>query len=408
MIDVLVCIYFIFLLKRFFFNGIDHFTLFLFGGFYYFIVPIIVGEYWSVFGMDYFKQWFSIYESLSYDNKLLFVIYVFLLVFLYKLGSVIYSCVFCEGNEVLTSRFLVERSGLSELSGKYIFLVILLVSSFIWWISRRYFFSGYSDGYNASLMGKMATLELLILVVFLLMKNKRKIVGKCLFILLMLNGVLLLSMGGRMYVLLSGIFLFLFFSYGRKMTIRVWGWGCVCSLILIFVGVVRADSFSFDKLLYIALAEPVFTSFSLFSFLSHDANFNLFSVPYNFINSFVLIFPDFNGYKSQLITQVSDMGYSFTSPLGATSFFVSLVGNFGVLGGCIAIFLFSVLVSKLARSNNLSLRFLFLMLCAIMPFMLFRDAFGIVTKVSLFSGFIVPVILLIFNKMTVFRACVRS
>ncbi|MDE9544017.1 hypothetical protein [Xenorhabdus bovienii] len=386
---ILFSIIIIFYLIR---GNLNHEKLFSLGLLYYFILPIFVGENKNIFNIEYFEYWFKIYGEVNFSQKLFLLIYSGLIFISYYSGALFVKKISSKNysNSFIKSD-VITNGKLGRISSLLITLALLAVSSIIWNESYKYFFHGYSIGYNPSLMGKMATLNILLTVFFFLSKSKLFFFTSIITLsLIIINSILLLSMGGRMYVLLIAIFFLVWFFDNKKLSKKIIVIFIFISLLLIIIGVIRSHEFSLNLLSYIALAEPVFTSFSLFSFLSNESNFHYLNIPYNFLNSFFLIFPDYDNYKENLIIDIRDMGFDFISPLGATSLFVSLLANFGTIGGLFFIFFFSAIIEKSKQSLDIRIRIFYTTACSIIPFMLFRDGFGIILKVLFFTGLIIP------------------
>ncbi|WP_387491264.1 hypothetical protein [Photorhabdus sp. RM96S] len=380
----------------------NHKKLFLFGVCYYFILPIIVGENKEIFNIIYFEHWFETFELVNINEKLFIIFYSIILFLAYLLGCKISQIIGYKNNSFITANALINKKGhgLGQTSSLLISILIFFICIPIWIHSSHFFFQGYSVGYDSSIMGKMVTLNLLLTTfVFCIKKSVSLNIKIFSFGLVITNSLLLLSMGGRMYVLIFLIFMISWFYDSRKIPNKIIIAFIIASFLLITVGVIRSHSVSINLFSYIALAEPVFTSFSLFSFLTHDNNFHYFNFPTNFLNAFLLILPNFLDYKKSLMINMEDLGFVFYAPLGATSLIVSLIGNFGTIGGVFFILLMSTLIETIRYSQNVVLRVFYTMLCSVIPFMLFRDSFGIVIKVSIFTGLILPSIFMLIARI---------
>ncbi|WP_120806415.1 hypothetical protein [Yersinia sp. IP36721] len=374
-------------------SGLNHKKLFLFGINYYFILPLFVGCNYNIFKLAAFDNWHDVFINVTEEQKEFLLFYSIILVLFYFFGSWLASHL-CKKKGFLDMQGVCSIKGLGTTSSIILLIPAIMVTVVIWYYARDAFFKGYSGEYDIGIRGKMSTLALLWLVIsFSLRPSINRYIIYFSIVLLILNNVLLLSMGGRMYVIVSAVYILMWFYDRKKLPGRVIIYFLLLSLFLVLVGVIRSGDFNINMLSYIALAEPVYTSFSLFSFLSNDSNFNIFNYPYNYINSFLLILPDVNSYKTGAELTLNDVGFDFISPVGATSFFASLIGNFGVVGGVFFISMLSFFLELLLHSRSMILRNMYLISCAIIPFMLFRDGFSVVTKVTVFSGFIIPFIM---------------
>lgn len=357
-------------------SAISFFTL---GLVFYFIIPILIGENFNFIHIKQFNYWHTEYSKLTEYNKLSILAFSLLIFLAFHLG-------FNEKNKKA-----ITTSHNKTITTSWLYIIpLLLISTYLWFQGKDLYFQGYGSGYHSDIMGKLATLQILLLS--LLFISKKTSFSFIFYgILFALNSFLLLSMGGRMYIILS-VFSIMAFCYKyNKPSIKVIASVLTILVVLVIVGMWRLDGVKFEFFFYILFAEPVFTSFSLLSFAANNS-LPIISVPINFINSFILILPSFILNKEDVIINISDMGFDYISPLGATSLFVSLLGNFGVLGSFIFIYLFSKILSISRQSPKVYFQCFYYISCGVIPFMLFRDSFGISLKVMILTGLIFPYI----------------
>ncbi|KKY69295.1 hypothetical protein OA40_05605 [Morganella morganii] len=357
-------------------SSVSFFTL---GLIFYFIIPIIIGENFAFIHIEQFNYWYVEYLKLTEYNKLSILAFSLLIFLAFHLG-------FNGKNKKIST--ISENKTIST-SWLYI-APLLAISIYLWLQGKDLYFQGYSSGYHSNIMGKLATLQILLLS--LLFISKKKSFSFIFYsVLFALNSLLLLSMGGRMYIILSVFSVMAFCFKYNKPSIKVIASVLAILVILVIVGMWRLDGVKFELFFYILFAEPVFTSFSLLSFAANNA-LPIIGIPINFVNSFVLVLPSFILNKEDIIINVSDMGFDYISPLGATSLFVSLLGNFGVLGSFVFIYLFSKILSISRQSSKIYFQCFYYISCGVIPFMLFRDSFGISLKVMILTGLIFPYI----------------
>ena len=210
--------------------------------------------------------------------------------------------------------------------------------------------------------------------------------------MLLINSVALLSLGGRLYVIIP-VTALLLQSLGSALStgnrLRGAFWLVFVVAVLLLVGALRIEAdVSAEFLAYIGMAEGLFTSMSLGSFVQHNG-IPLLSAPANFFGSIVNFIPSaFIADKAALVPTIQESGRYFESPLGATNLLVAVLGNFGWLGGL----LFAVVLGWLLASvRKVCPRgwWLYFYLCSLLPFMFFRDGFSIFNKAAIFDGFIV-------------------
>lgn len=275
---------------------------------------------------------------------------------------------------------------------------IAIVLWSIWFASalanRDSFFQGYSIDYDTGLLGNLATVNLIALATVLACRQHSQAgtAYRMLGLLLLINSIALLSLGGRLYVLIPAIALMLqSLASARSTLTRVRGFVVFVIVIalLLVVGAVRIEADLSNRFLaYIGLAEGLFTSMSLGSFIQHNGIPPL-STPANFFGSIVNFIPSaLLADKANLVPTIQESGRFFESPLGATHLLVAILGNFGWLGGLgfagALGWLFGS-VRKVAPHGW----WLYFYLCSLLPFMFFRDGFSIFNKAALFNGCIV-------------------
>lgn len=368
------------IIRRFKFSFLSPVSLFFYGINIYFILPVIVGVNYSFFGSEPFDGWFYYFKSVDDYHVFLFLLFSFCAFLVFSFPFLILKFNNFAFNH--TAKYLSS-------SGIYIIPVVLM-SIYLWSLGRHIYFSGYTVDYDSDFMGKLATLEAILIFFFIFTENKH---SKVIYGLIMLvNCILLLSMGGRMYVLLSLISLGSFFYGHRTISVHMFLNIIIAIVGLVLVGMWRLDGVKYEFFSYILLAEPMYTSYSIFSFI-HNNEIPMIAVPINFINSFLMSMPSFLVDKTRCLISVENLGFSYDSPLGATSLFVSLIANFGVLGSFVFLMLFSLSICLSKNSDRIFLQSYYYISCGVIPFMLFRDAFGISIKVLFLTGFLIPFII---------------
>lgn len=260
--------------------------------------------------------------------------------------------------------------------------------------------------YDTDFMGSIATLNMLFLFFLLYNKGKQKknLTSYKISELYLIGSILefsavLLGLGSRMYIMVPLISYIIYLLDNRKISvkkliIRL----SIIILLLLAIGIWRLGDtdFSVDALLYIGVAEPVFTWISAESMFSMNS-LPLLAFPNNFITSFInfiptILFPSKAEYINELTIQ-------YDSPLGATNVLVSLMGNFGLLGSCIALFFLGFFLTCIRIQNtSLFIKTYYYCICGILPFQLFRDNISIVNKMLFYNFYIFPFIFIFVEK----------
>ena len=202
-----------------------------------------------------------------------------------------------------------------------------------------------------------------------------------------------------MYVLIPiiGLFIYkIYYSKNKWSFKKILFYGGLVFIFMLSVGVFRLGSVpNMDSLIYIFLAEPTYTWWSTATYLQHN-NLLAINIPYSFISSFINFLPaPLFENKAEWILHLKDIKY-FEAPLGATSVFISIHGNFGwYVGGFFMFFvgLFYSLIEFYSRNSNFFLAY-YVSIASVLPFQFFRDGFTIINKQIFWNMLILPLILL--------------
>ncbi len=372
-------------------NYKPHNLFFLFGFVYYLIFPVVVGHYELMLNMPAMDNWFLFFSAIEKDkiDKYLLIIFSYLLS--YFLGSTFIK-ILPKKNQYLIKypkNFIHKGIGLFG----YIFILLVIIYTIP---KKDILFTGY-DTYDYAFLGILATINSVSLFFYLyLFIANRHSSSKIFLITLLLSSVILLSFGSRMYVLIPIISLFvykLFYASTKWQLKSIIFFVLVILLILLVIGAVRIGAnINSEFLLYLFLAEPTFTWWSIATFLSTN-DLLVIDIPISYMSSFLNFIPSFIFEdKGSLMIKVQDIHY-FEAPLGATSIFVSIQGNFGWLIGMFFIFfvgLFYSIVELYSRSNNFILTY-YIVIVSVLPFQFFRDGFTILNKQIFWNMLIVPI-----------------
>jgi hypothetical protein len=125
-------------------------------------------------------------------------------------------------------------------------------------------------------------------------------------------------------------------------------------------------------------AEPVFTSFSLVSFLSSN-HLPWIEFPRFLIVDFLNLVPSaVLANKQDYLLDPTKAGFSFVSPFGAMSSWVSFIINFGLAGTAVVMtFIGFFLRRLLMNANSPIFKTQYLMCSAFLVFTFFRDPFSV-------------------------------
>lgn len=370
-----------------------HIDFFLFGVFYYFFVPGIVSvlalfadspgvDEWFVFSQVFFKEY-------QFDFILLVALWV---------TSFLAGCLCVALTKNMYSMRYVEAKNQSPQAflSYLIVLFLFLVLFFYLYIGRGVLFGGYSN-YDATILGGIATISLLSYGTFLsVSRGASYFLSFLLISLLVILSVVLLLSGSRMYVLvpITG-FVAMGLLRFRQLKARAY----IFLLVFLFAGfflvfgVLRSATLTLSDSLYVLIAEPVFTSYSLVSFWRYN-DLQFFEFPRSFFSSFLnlvpsLIWPGKDSYIYDLAAQ----GYYTYAPLGAESICASLLANFGVIGSALFVAAIGAFLHFLYifRGRQFVMA-AYLGAVSLIPFMFFRDPFSVFFKSMTLVSFIIPLL----------------
>ncbi len=258
--------------------------------------------------------------------------------------------------------------------------------------ARSLLFTGYVESVEVSLLGPLATLQMLVLFQYLFERTAERHTASAFGWLLLLNSGVLLSLGGRLYVLSALVALYF----------RWWNWGArsgaqqLRSLILLLgapavlvaVGMWRVGATDYSLVGFYLVSESTFTSISGFTLFT-GGQWSLLDMPGEFIAAFVNIVPSalWPG-KAEWLIALTSASQNYESPFGAISIVASSVGNFGFLGALLFFFGVGAYMSTTGRTHRQPARIAhYSYLVGMLPFMFFRDPFQVQVKLVM-TGFL--------------------
>jgi hypothetical protein len=215
--------------------------------------------------------------------------------------------------------------------------------------------------------------------------------------------ILILSLGGRLYFLTTFLSILIYYScFIRKIKITSF---LILSFLLIILfsifGLMRTNTnITFIDLLFIFSAEPIFTSFSLITFLSNN-EIIFFQLPIFLLSDFINLIPHFLlPDKGNYILNPNNFGFHFTKPIGAQSLFVNLIINFGFFGSVLFLFLIGFSLSLLKKSKNWLFECIYCFCVAHLTFTFFRDSFQVSLVKNIFQfSILVPLCWFAFGRI---------
>lgn len=376
-----------------------HIFLFILGTFYYLIVPPLVGLSASFADMPGMKGWLVDFNYSKNNLPVYFIIVIsYLLSFIF--GSFAAKKIKIKNTINATNKNKNKGSFLICFFG----FVFLLIISYLAIKNMATLFGGYQT-YDAGLLGAFATISSVSLFFAIYSRTR---ITKIVFITnILVCCIFMIGLGSRMYAVIPIVAVFVYKIYYSKNEFskkKVLFFSFFLIIFFLMVGAWRVGrESSFEFLAYIFFAEPTFTWWSASSFMGNN-QLNAVGYPLNFLQSFFNFLPSFLfENKGELILDMRNV-YNYESPLGADSIFVSIIVNFGVIGGVFFIAIVGFYYSLMDRLSWGS-RFFFayyISIVAILPFQFFRDNFSIVNKQVFWNMLIIPAAI-IFISLIIFN-----
>lgn len=372
---------------------IDHKILFFFGYVFYLFTPWVVGNLGSFAGYPGMDLFHGFYKRIPPSQLFSYIMITISWLPAFYLGHFTFKIIkpYKKSLVIFPSNFLTNNM-------RYVALFLIGVLFIFTYISRNSLVTSY-DFYDPSSRGKISTLLIIFnfFLIYQLLSNQK--LSVTLAIGTACTAVLLLIMGGRMYVMQTFVVILVYktsFAVNRWKLYQIFMVVFACFIVGSFVGVARMNtSFNFSKAQYSLLAEPVFTWFSTSTFLINN-DIPLINFPSNFLSSFLNLVPNTVINFKQFVVSSQSMGFYYVNPLGADSVWSTLIINFGSLGSFFFIYLTGFLLNflrHLTEDNHFAAVY-YIAICGMLPFQIFRDGFYIVNKQLFFNFLLFPLIII--------------
>jgi len=392
------------------------------------ILPIVVGVFQIGSGLPLLAAWFQFFATININ---VIIQYLFFSIFLYNV-FIFGSARRKKRRKIANDDQKPNKSEQVTLQNKYIslnftkkytfnhcllnavYLLFVIFSLYYVYLLRGNIFRGYFGDYSLYL--HTGTMSALFLTLFSLdkylernfklfkLRDNMNIFRKTYLIFL---GILLLSFGGRLYVMTVIVAVLVYRSkYVKKITVKQAGVLFAAGLTaFVAMGLLRFNQMVyFDGMASIFLAESLFVSFSMLAFLNAQnlplLNFPIFLISYipNLIPS--VIFDSQNIWRN-----FSDYGYVHYSPGGALNVYVSLIVNFGIIGSIIAVYFFGRLLRYLEKHKGHKWQAVsYSLVTAFLLSSVFRDGFHVSLVKNIFQfSILLPIIfsIIIYSKKEV-------
>ena len=376
---------------------LTHVVLFSAGYLYYWVLPVLVGQIrlFDVGGGDGLGRWAALFQGVP-DARLA----------VYTASILVYYLFFLLGDSLAKKTAPPTRQIVQRPSLTFIFLLygfVFAVASFYIYHLRSLVGANYNDiGEGILSMGTLVAISLVLLALALLKTAENE---KGTFLATISNkwiigyfviAFLQLTMGGRLYfvsfLLLLAAYRSVFFKKYSARQLLIFFLGA--DVLSGAAGLLRLRSgFNAGAVVLNLAAEPVFTSFSLVSFLSYN-HIPWLEFPRFLAGDFLNLVPSaILSNKMDLFPDPIQAGFFFVSPLGAMSSWVSFIINFGLAGTAIVMAFMGFGLRRLLMkaANSPISKTQYLICSAFLTFSFFRDPFSVSLVKNFFEfGLVMP------------------
>jgi hypothetical protein len=362
---------------------LTHVAFFSAGYLFYWVLPILLGQIqlFDTGSGNGFGDWAVFFQGVPQGQLEIYAVSILVYYFCFMLGDML--------GRKTTPSFRKMKMKSPPLTFVFVLYICVFIISICYiYHLRNLLGANYNDiGVAILSMGTLAALSLVLLALALLKTTENE---KATFLATISNRWMLgffvvsflqLTMGGRLYFVSS---LLLLAGY-RSVFFKKYSAGQLLAFVLGAAafggaaGLLRLKSGVNVVALMLNLAgEPVFTSFSLVSFLGSNhipwIEFPRFLAGdlLNLVPSAVL------ANKMDLFPDPTKAGFSFVSPMGAMNSWVSFVINFGLAGTAVIMMLIGFFLRRLLmNATSPVFKTQYLMCSAFLVFTFFRDPFSV-------------------------------
>lgn len=392
---------------------LTHVVFFSAGYLYYWVLPILVGQIriFDSASENGFGSWAAFFQGVPENRLVIYAVSILIYYFCFLLGDGL-------ARKIAPGHLKLKKPSLTFIPILYI-LVFIVAASYIYHL-RSLLGANYND-IGAAILS-MGTLVAINLVLFGLALLKTIENEKATFLATISNRWMLgyfllaflqLTMGGRLYFVSS---LLLLAGY-RSVFFKRYSAGQLVAFVLGAAllggaaGLIRLRSGLNVGAFVLNLAgEPVFTSFSLVSFLASN-HIPWIEFPRLLAGDFLNLIPSaLLGNKMELLPDATKAGFSFVSPLGAMNSWVSFIINFGLAGTpFVMIFIGFFLRRLLMNAKSPISKTQYLMCSAFLVFTFFRDPFSVSLVKNIFEfSLVMPFICAHISGWLVWSASTRN
>lgn len=367
---------------------------------YYILSPLLIGNLDCINSFPFIENYLDLTDGI---NVPVYLVYVFIFISIYY---------FYNRNNKLVQKNTINKNYI-KISAIF-FLIFIPLQAWAYYGLWPIIFQGYLGNENNEL-NEFKALICGINVVYSFFYNYYYMAGyknysRYFLIQLIFNSIILIGSGSRIYVL-SAILVIFYTNYFcsqriyiKYKFIKIILLSLGASFGILYIGLWRQNlDFDANSLCYYLFSEA-YNIWLSGGYAINYGELNFFRFPYDFFVNLIgilptIIFPfkfDLMSYFDNLINTNKNDLYS---PLGGVSIIYTLINSFGIIG----IFLVFIFISIIIRNiyikslNSAFYSSYYVVLCSIIPFIIFRESLFHIIKNTIFNAFLVPYIFLSIN-----------
>lgn len=368
---------------------INHIFCFSFGYLYYCIIPFICFEWKMSFSGIAYNNMISIYNNISESRVCYYIITSLTFYLSFVIGSMQGRIKYKLINRV--SIFHTQDANFNY-TQKIAYPIVVLLGIIILFMNRASLFHGYTylvtvDSYDSTRV-LLSVYEFVVVIcsLYYLNSNPQYSLNKIIFnkwmLLFIVYSLLLISTGGRLYVITALLSFVIFLSFSENMNFRLivlLAFGALFALIMGLIGISRLGFVGLDFKLAVfnILEEPLYTNYSNITYLYNYSPVNIFCIPTTLLSAIVNLLPTrLFPWKLDYIKYITDIYPQIEQPLGATHYYTSYNAGLGLL---LSLFLFYFIGKRMSRIRksyedaDVTKRTIYCLVCANLAFSMFRD-----------------------------------
>lgn len=375
---------------------INHILCFSFGYLYYCIIPFMCFEWEIEFPSVPYNNILNIYKTIPSSRIYYYIISMIIIYLCFIIGSA-YAKVKYRFFDIETRIFHTKDANFNY-SQKLAYPLMILLGLVLLYFNKSSLFRGYvyfvtaaRDSYDSTRV-LLSVFEFIIVIctLYYLHSNPqftmfRKMLNKW-TVSLIIYSLILLTTGGRLYVVTALLSVVIFFSFSKSINFRVRVlllFGILSAFMMGLIGASRLGfaGFNFNSAFFNILEEPLYTNYSNITYLNKYSPFNIVCVPVTLFSAFTNLLPTkLFPWKLDVIKQINAIYPEIEQPLGAMHFYPSYNAGLGLLLSMFLFYLMGKWMSSLRKSYedaSVTKRMIYCLVCSNMAFTLFRDAISI-------------------------------